>query len=108
METSSAESALLNLLILSRKSIDFDAGWYGKSTHISSRGEWDFDLFKIPIEKIPIHGAFFAAVRNAQQALIKNRMSIKCPVLFMCSNRSIKPGKTWRDEYGEGRAFVFF
>jgi hypothetical protein len=25
----------------------------------------------------------------------------------MCSNRSIKPGKTWRDEYGEGRAFVF-
>jgi len=107
MEMTATESALLNLLIRSRKSIDFDAGWYGRSIHKSSGGEWDFDLNRKPIEKVRLHGAFFSAVRNAQQSLIKNRMSIKCPVLFMCSNRSIKPDKTWRDEYGEGRIRIF-
>lgn len=33
---------------------------------------------------------------------MKKGSSIKCPILFMCSSRSIKPDKTWRDEYGEG------
>jgi hypothetical protein len=33
---------------------------------------------------------------------MKKGSCIKCPILLMCSHRSIKPDKTWRDEYGEG------
>jgi alpha-beta hydrolase superfamily lysophospholipase len=102
VETTPAESALLALLIRTRKSVDHDGGWYGRSIHVSNRGEWEFDLDKKPIEKVRLHGAYFSAVRNAQQDITKNRISIKYPILFMCSNRSIKADKTWRDEYGEG------
>ncbi len=33
---------------------------------------------------------------------------MQCPVLLMCSNRSMPAGKTWRDEYGEGRRSLLF
>jgi hypothetical protein len=97
----------LKTLIKLRKSQDFDAGWYGRSIHVSDRGEWNFDLNKKPIDRVRLHGSFFSAVHTVQQDLIKGRISIKCPILFMCSNRSIKPDKTWRDEYAEGIIILF-
>jgi hypothetical protein len=105
METSLIESALLSVLMKSGKSTDLEDKWYGRSIHMSERGEWNFDLNKISIEKVRLHGSFFSAVRAVQDDMIKGRISIKCPTLFMCSNRSIKPGKTWHDEYGEGVSF---
>ena len=37
---------------------------------------------------------------------MKKGSCIKCPILLMCSNRSIRPDKTWRDEYDEGRTIL--
>jgi alpha-beta hydrolase superfamily lysophospholipase len=102
-KTTFLESILLKLLIKCRRSQDIDAGWYGRSIHLSDRGEWNFDLKIKPIEQIRLHGAFFTAVNTIQEELIKQPILIQCPILFMCSNRSIKPGKTWRDEYAEGK-----
>jgi hypothetical protein len=76
--------------------------WYGRSIHASSKGEWDFDCKKKPIDQVRIHGPSFAAIRLAQQQLMMKGSCIHCPVLFLCSNRSIKPDKTWRSEYEEG------
>jgi len=81
--------------------------WYGRSIHTTHKGEWDFDVKIKPIDKIRVHGSTFSAIRAAQHDLIKKGSCIKCPILLMCSNRSIKPDKTWRDEYGEGtRIFI--
>ena len=102
VETTFIQSILLNVLIKSRRSQNVDAGWYGRSLHVSNRGEWDFDLCKKPIEKVRLHGPFFSAVHAVQQGLMKGQISLKCPVLLMCSNRSIQTDKTWRDEYAEG------
>lgn len=46
-----------------------------------------------------------AACRRAQLELTKNGRSIKCPILFMSSNRSMKPETQWRDEYTEGKLY---
>jgi alpha-beta hydrolase superfamily lysophospholipase len=100
--TSAIESALLSVLMKSGKSIDIEDKWYGRSIHMSERGEWNFDLNIKPVGRVRLHGSFLSAVHAVQEDLRKRRVSIKCPTLFMCSNRSIKPGKTWRDEYGEG------
>ena len=103
--TSLAESVLLNGLIKFGLSKDIDAGWYGQSMHASSRGEWNFDTNKKAIDKVRMHGAFFGAIRAAQHALTQDDFCLTCPILFMCSNRSIKPGKAWSDEYAHGRHF---
>ena len=76
--------------------------WNGRSLHKSHKGEWDFDTIKKPINKVRVHGSFFSACRRAQLELAQNGSAIKCPILFMSSNRSIKSDKVWRDEYAEG------
>ena len=55
------------------------------------------------MDKIRLHGSSFYAIRLAQQDLMKRGSCITCPILLMCSHRSIKPDKIWRDEYGEGK-----
>lgn len=92
------------LIYIQKKNlILYSFSWYGKTIHKSSKGEWDFDLTKKPIDKIRIHGSSFAAIRTAQQSLLKQGFSIKNPILFMCSSRSIKPDRTWRDDYENGK-----
>jgi hypothetical protein len=76
--------------------------WYGQTIHNSSKGEWNFDITKKPIDKIRVHGPSFSAINIAQQDLMRRGSCIKSPILLMCSNRSIKPHQTWRDEYEEG------
>ncbi|CAF0770962.1 unnamed protein product [Rotaria sordida] len=99
LETSLSESVLQSLVMNFGLSADIDDHWYGRSIHVSNKGEWNFDLNKKPIDKIRAHGATFYAARSAQEELMRKGSCIKCPVLFMCSNRSIKPDRTWRDEY---------
>ncbi|CAF3053318.1 unnamed protein product [Rotaria sp. Silwood2] len=107
IESTPIELGLMRVLMKVRKSQDVDGGWYGKSLYVSERGEWNFDLNKKPIDKVRLHGAFFSAVHRVQKDLMKRRITIKCPVLFMCSNRSMRADKTWRDEYEEGiRLFI--
>lgn len=76
--------------------------WNGRSLHMSHKGEWNFDLTKKPIEKVRMHGSFLAACRRAQCEVEQNGHLIKCPVLFMSSDRSMKSEKIWRDEFAEG------
>ncbi|CAF5146664.1 unnamed protein product, partial [Rotaria magnacalcarata] len=101
VESTAIESALLTVLRKLKISQDVDAGWYGRSIHVSDRGEWNFDLNKIPIDTVRLHGSFFSAVHRVHQDLIKGRIKMKCPVLLMCSNRSMHAEKQWCDEYGE-------
>ena len=102
VDISLPERALMKVMMKLGRSIDLDGGWYGKSIHKSGRGEWDFDLTKKPIDRIRLHGPFFTAVQTVQKDLVKRSVPIECPILFMCSNRSVKQGKAWRDEYTEG------
>jgi hypothetical protein len=60
-----------------------------------------------PIEKIRVHGSSWSAIRIGQQELVKEGFCIKCPILLMCSNRSIRPDKAWRDEYHQGTRIIF-
>ncbi|CAF1032611.1 unnamed protein product [Rotaria sordida] len=101
IESTLIESILMRILIKFLKFQDVDGGWYGRSLHISNRGEWNFDLNKKPIDKIRLHGSFFLAVHRVQQDLKKKRITIQCPVLLMCSNRSMRANKQWRNEYAE-------
>ena len=81
----------------------FYHNWYNRSIHSERKGEWNFDTKKIPIDIVRVHGSSFKAIYAAQEDLVKKGSCIKCPVLVLCSNRSIRPEKTWRDEYGEGK-----
>ena len=103
LNLSVTESTLVNMLMRLNRSSESDDLWYGRSIHKSARGEWEFDLKKKPIDHIRLHGAFFAALRSAHQAIDKGEYHLACPILVMCSNRSIKASKEWRDEYHSGQ-----
>lgn len=92
------------MLIRLNVSVDLADHWYGQSIHRSGRGEWDFDLKKKPIDKVRVHGAFLNAIRPVHQAILRGEYHLQCPILFMCSDRSMKAGKEWRDEYHHGTA----
>ena len=96
----------MKLLIAFGLAAYVDAGWYGRSIHVSDRGEWNFDLKKKPINKVRLFGQYFGAVAAAQQELTENPGETECPILLLCSDRSIKPGKTWNDEYAESKFFL--
>ncbi|CAF2057262.1 unnamed protein product [Rotaria magnacalcarata] len=99
LETSFTESMLLSVARTLHLTKDIDDNWYNRTIHVSSRGEWDFDISKKPIDKIRAHGVSFAAIHRAQQELMSKGSCIKCPILSMCSHRSLKPDANWRDEY---------
>lgn len=84
------------------------SSWNGKSLHVSQKGEWNFDTTKKPIDKVLVHGPFFRACREAQAEVKRNGHTIRCPILFMSSDRSLKGDKTWRDEYYGGNFMKFF
>lgn len=121
LDTSTVESVLFNMMIKMGFSKDMDDkyerltlvknfsfvypldfSWYGRSIHKSSRGEWEFDCTKKPIDKVRLHGRSFGAIRQAQELVQQRGPCLSYPILCLCSNRSIKPDYIWRDEYGEG------
>ena len=107
VKTGCVESMLLSILMKLGRTHTIHAPWYGRSIHVSGRGEWDYDLTKKPVEKMPIHGPFLSTVQTYQAEIIQGQIKIQCPILFMCSNRSLRPGRTWRDEYTDGKPFSF-
>ncbi|CAF1685557.1 unnamed protein product [Rotaria magnacalcarata] len=101
LDKTMVQSVLVNLLIATNGSRDIVAGWNGRSLHVSHKGEWDFDTTMKPIDTVRVHGSFFTACRRAQRELAQHGSSIKCPILFMSSDRSLKCDSVWRDEYAE-------
>lgn len=99
LDTSIFESILSTVLINLGLSTDIPDNGFGQTIHRSKRGEWNFDTKIKPIDKLRVHGPSFYAIRTAQQELLRQGSCIKNPILFMCSSRSIKPNKVWRDEY---------
>jgi alpha-beta hydrolase superfamily lysophospholipase len=101
LDTSFTESMLESVVMKLSLSVDIPDNWYNRSIHSSHKGEWNFDIKKKPVDKIRVHGPSFYAIRLAQQDLMKKGSCISCPILLMCSHRSIRPDKIWRDEYDE-------
>ncbi|CAF1101293.1 unnamed protein product [Adineta ricciae] len=99
VKTGYVESILLSILMKLRRTHTIHAPWYGRSIHVSGRGEWNYDVTKKPVEKLPLHGPFLSTVRTYQEEIIRGQIKIQCPILFMCSNRSLRPDRTWHDEY---------
>jgi alpha-beta hydrolase superfamily lysophospholipase len=69
---------------------------YGRSTHRSERGDWDYDLRLKPIAGFPIYLGWIRAIRAAQRRVYRG-LSIACPVLVMHAAKSVD-GMRWTDE----------
>ncbi len=64
---------------------------YGYSLHKNYHGEWDYDLKLKPMEGFKIHASWIGGIHEAQKEL-QQGLEIKCPVLVMVSDKSVKPG----------------
>jgi alpha-beta hydrolase superfamily lysophospholipase len=69
---------------------------YGRSTHRSERGDWDYDLRLKPIDGFPIYLGWVRAIRAAQSRVYRG-LSIACPVLVMHAAKSVD-GMRWTEE----------
>lgn len=70
---------------------------YGRSLHISTGGEWDYDLTWKPFAGFPVRAGTFAAVRR-EQARLARGLDIREPVLVCCSTRSASPSAPTAEE----------
>ncbi|HEX2419754.1 MAG TPA: alpha/beta hydrolase [Micromonosporaceae bacterium] len=64
---------------------------YGRSLHRDYHGEWTFDLTTKPLAGFPIRAGWLRAILKGHKRLHAG-LSIQCPVLVMCSARSIPRG----------------
>lgn len=62
------------------------------SLHRSFYGEWDFDIEYKPLSGFDINFGWISAIFKGQKKL-NNGLYIKCPVLLMCSDKSVTPGR---------------
>lgn len=69
---------------------------YGESIHESARGAWAFDLDWKPLAGFPATLGWLRAIHRAQ-AEIEDGLSIRCPVLVLHAERSLRP-KEWSDD----------
>jgi alpha-beta hydrolase superfamily lysophospholipase len=72
--------------------------FYAKSIHRDYKGEWNFDLKKKPIKGFPAYYAWIPAIRHAQEWIYR-AAPVEVPILILHGNRSMKPGKRWREDY---------
>jgi alpha-beta hydrolase superfamily lysophospholipase len=63
------------------------APFYARSLHRSTGGAWDFDTAWKPLDPVPVRAGFLRAVRRGH-AQVANGLTIDCPVLVCCSDRS--------------------
>lgn len=63
---------------------------YGHSLHVSTGGEWDFDLAWKPISKVPVYAAWLRAIRRGQHT-IAHGLDLALPILECTSARSGSP-----------------
>ncbi|HEX6075883.1 MAG TPA: alpha/beta hydrolase [Micromonosporaceae bacterium] len=64
---------------------------YGRSLHRDYHGEWTFDLTTKPLAGFPVRAGWLRAILKGHKRL-HSGLSIQCPVLVMCSARSIPRG----------------
>ncbi len=64
---------------------------YGRSLHRDYHGEWTFDLATKPLAGFPVRAAWLRAILKGHKRLHAG-LSIQCPVLVLCSARSIARG----------------
>jgi alpha-beta hydrolase superfamily lysophospholipase len=64
---------------------------YGRSLHRDYQGEWTYDLTPKPLGGFPIRAAWLRAILRGQRQL-HSGLSIQCPVLVLCSARSVPRG----------------
>lgn len=63
---------------------------YGRSLHVSTGGEFDYDLVWKPFEGFPVQAGWLRAIRTGQRALSRG-LDIHAPVLVCTSGRSGHP-----------------
>lgn len=78
---------------------------YGESLHVLRRGEWDYRLDWKPIEGFPVYAAWTRAIHEGH-ARVQRGLNLAIPVLLLHSDRSVKAGKQWRDEFMESDAVL--
>ncbi|MQA24072.1 MAG: alpha/beta fold hydrolase [Micromonosporaceae bacterium] len=66
---------------------------YGRSLHRDHRGEWTFDLTAKPLAGFPVRAGWLRAVLRGHRRLHAG-LKIPCPILVMCSTRSVSRGST--------------
>nr|WP_237447752.1 alpha/beta hydrolase [Nocardioides flavescens] len=71
-------------------------GFYTRSLHREHDGEWDFDLTWKPIESFPVYAGWLRAVRRGHATLHRG-LTLACPVLVLCSDRSTLPTEPGED-----------
>jgi alpha-beta hydrolase superfamily lysophospholipase len=67
---------------------------YGKSLHVSERGQWDYNTRWKPITGFPVLAGWLRAIHQVQQEVARG-LRIDCPVLLMHAARS-----AWPTEFG--------
>jgi alpha-beta hydrolase superfamily lysophospholipase len=73
------------------------SSFYGESIHTSSRGEWDYNLEWKPIVAKMVTLSWLKGIHQAHKT-IKRGLAIQCPILVLCSNKSMK-GSKWADAF---------
>jgi alpha-beta hydrolase superfamily lysophospholipase len=65
---------------------------YGKSLHVSERGQWDYNTRWKPIKGFPVLAGWLRAIHRAQMELAKG-LRIDCQVLLLHAARSAWPAQ---------------
>ncbi|MBI4045346.1 MAG: alpha/beta hydrolase [Devosia nanyangense] len=68
---------------------------YGRSLHVSTGGNWDYDLGLKPIEGFPVRAGWLRAVRRGHAQLHRG-LAIPCPIL-VCASTASGPDRRWHD-----------
>lgn len=60
---------------------------YGRTLHQDFEGEWNYDLFKKPLQGFVLYAGWFRMIHKAQDELLQG-LSLAIPVLCLCSAHS--------------------
>ena len=71
--------------------------WYGKSLHVSGKGEWTFNTALKPLDGFPAYYGWVRAVVEAHDR-VRAGLHLSQPVLVLHSDRSLD-GSTWKEEF---------
>jgi alpha-beta hydrolase superfamily lysophospholipase len=72
---------------------------YGKSIHLSHKGEWDFDTIVKPIQAPKVRAGWIKATRRAQRQIKKSTIDIPTLILHSCNSVY---GDEWSEDYLKG------
>ncbi len=71
---------------------------YGKSVHVSEKGEWQYNLEYKPMKCFDMNWGWVRAIHKAQKQVQKG-IKTNIPVEVLASDKSIIPDKEWKEEY---------